>query len=100
MRTLWTCLLIGVACSVAVPLEADTSARGRYEGALALERQVRSGGSLKDMRATIARYEAVARRYPTSGYSDNALWQAAGLCLDAYTQHGEDLDGRAGVRYL
>ena len=100
MRTLWTCLLIGVAFSVAAPLEADTSARGRYEGALALERQVRSGGSLKDMRATIARYEAVARRYPTSGYSDNALWQAAGLCLDAYTQHGEDQDRRAGVRYL
>ena len=24
-------------------------------------------------------YEAVVRRYPTSGYCDNALWQAASL---------------------
>jgi len=37
----------------------------------------------------LATYEAVVRRYPASSYSDNALWQAAHLAIDAYARFGD-----------
>ena len=41
------------------------------------------------VRAAVARYENVARRFSHSGYSDNALWQGAVLAADAFWQFGE-----------
>ena len=37
-------------------------------------------------------YEAIVLRYPASGYSDNALWQAAGLLQRTFEISGEAKD--------
>src|SRR2546423_432930 len=66
--------------------------RSMYNNAMAREQSVRAALSapdaavavLSDVRAVVAAYEAVVRHYPASGYSDNALWQAGRLSLDAF----------------
>lgn len=50
------------------------------------------------VRTTVAAYEDVARKYPRSGYSDNALWQAAVLSADAFWQFGDTRDRAAALR--
>ena len=76
-----------VTClAIAAPAAAQT-AKDMYTRALAQERGVRDESSkptLAEMRRAIAAYEAVVRRHPASGYSDNALWQAANLASLAF----------------
>src|SRR5262249_12560823 len=55
---------------------------------------------LADVRTLAAAYEAIARRYPMSAYSDSALWQAGLLELDAFARFGDPGDKAAGVRLL
>ena len=43
-------------------------------------------------------YEDIARRFPRSGYSDNALWQAAVLAADAFWQFGDTRDRTTALR--
>jgi N-acetylmuramoyl-L-alanine amidase len=82
--------------------------RTMYTQALAREQTVRTAltapGStaavLVDVHAVVAAYEAVVRHYPGSGYSDNALWQAGRLSLDAFARFGQPADRDAGVRLL
>jgi hypothetical protein len=79
-----------------------------YADATAREQAVRrtladpsvAPAALKDVRSTVAAYEAIVRRFPTSGYSDNALWQAGRLALDAFARFGEARDRDLGVRLL
>ena len=40
------------------------------------------------------------RRYPASGYADNALWQGAELARLAWERFGDDADKQTGVRLL
>ena len=44
------------------------------------------------VRSTVAAYESVVRRFPRSGYSDNALWQGGMLAADAFWQFGDTRD--------
>lgn len=96
-----------VALLASQPIAAAT-ARQMYAAALARERALRSAltGSgpttptLAHLRDVVAGYEALARRYPTSGYSDNALWQAAWLASDAFDRFGNAQDRRTSVRLL
>jgi len=53
---------------------------------------------LQRVRATAAAYEGIVKRYPRSGYSDNALWQAAVLSADAFWQFGDMRDRAAALR--
>ena len=53
---------------------------------------------LYQMRSLAADYEEVARRFPRSGYSDNALWQAALLVTEGYWQFGDSRDKTAALR--
>jgi N-acetylmuramoyl-L-alanine amidase len=53
---------------------------------------------LHRVRGLIAEYEQLARRYPRSGYSDNALFRGAVLSAEAFWQNGEDHDRRVAVR--
>jgi N-acetylmuramoyl-L-alanine amidase len=53
---------------------------------------------LARIRTLVREYEAVANRYPRSGYSDNALYQAAVLSGDAYWGYGEDVDRERALR--
>jgi len=97
MRILLSFILVIVA---AAPVAAQ-SAPKRYEAALAREKQVRaSDPSPAAIRAVIAQYQAIVRRYPRSGYSDNALWNAAGLHFLALQRHGNDADRREAIRLL
>ena len=55
---------------------------------------------LKSVHQTIASYDALVRRYPTSAYSDDALWMAGRLALDAFARFGRVQDRENGVRLL
>ena len=48
----------------------------------------------------IAAYKAIVRQYPQSDYSDNALWQSAGLAIQAFDLYREPADRDAGVEFL
>ncbi|HUF23266.1 MAG TPA: N-acetylmuramoyl-L-alanine amidase [Vicinamibacterales bacterium] len=97
MRMLLTTALVLLT---AVPAAAQ-SAPARYEAALKRETQVRaSQPSAGILRSVIAQYEAIVRAYPRSGYSDNALWQAAGLAWLSYERFGQESDRRMAIRLL
>src|SRR6266545_4636240 len=96
--------IVLLACTLApVPASAaGPSPRAVYARALEREGVVRSSAPATpvQIRGVIAAYEAMVRRYPASGYSDNALWQAANLALMASQQFAQDADRRAAVRLL
>ncbi len=52
------------------------------------------------VRGVVAEYREIVRVHPTSGYSDNALWQGANLALMAYQRSGEAVDRQRGTRLL
>jgi len=88
-------LLIAAAPAAAQPAAA------RYEAALARETQIRaSRPTAAALRGVVAQYEALVRTYPRSGYSDNALWQAAGVAWLAYERFGQETDRRTAIRLL
>ncbi len=67
------------------------TARSAYESTLARERALRASrrkAPLSQMRAVIQEYERIARRWPRSGYADNALWNGANLAYDANISYG------------
>lgn len=97
---------MAIALLVSVPAVAQT-ARQRYESALERDQKVRvllAGGTVQAREAkaeaarVIAAFEAVVRRYPTSGYSDNALWQAASLADAAYQKFNHADDQAQAIR--
>ena len=95
-----------LACALSPPLAASTatSARTLYERAMTRERAVRSADqeqtTLAEFRRVIRAYDLIVRRFPGSGYSDNALWQAGNLAWLAFQRFGETQDRDAAVRYL
>ena len=96
--------LVTAACLVtAAQARAGETARELYTRAMAQERQVRDDATnptLARMRHTVALYESLVRKHPTSGYCDNALWQAANLAALAYDRFGDDVDRRTASRLL
>jgi N-acetylmuramoyl-L-alanine amidase len=82
---------------------AAQSARTMYTNALGRERVVRDASrkpTLRQIRAVVSAYEAVVRRHPGSGYSDNALWQAAQLSVLAFERFGQHADRARAIRLL
>ena len=51
-----------------------------------------SSALLRRIRLTVAAYEDIVRRFPRSGYSDNALWQGGMLAAGAFWQFGDTRD--------
>ena len=94
-------LVLGSVC-VPVAEAAAQSAQTLYTRALARERNVRGGrtATLKQLRAAVAQYENLVHRFPTSPYSDNALWQGGNLALLAYDEYKQTSDKRTGLRLL
>jgi N-acetylmuramoyl-L-alanine amidase len=94
---------VAIACVLtAVSASADT-ARAMYTRALAQERTVRDASTnptVAQMRRVVASYEAIVRLHPSSGYADNALWQAANLSLLAYQRFDSDADRKTATRLL
>jgi N-acetylmuramoyl-L-alanine amidase len=102
-------LLVALSLSVA-PAAAQT-AKARYDTALERESTVRAllrdGGdpspterteALRQVSRLVSTYEGIVRRYPTSGYADNALWQGASLAEAAYRRFGRADDRSTAVR--
>jgi N-acetylmuramoyl-L-alanine amidase len=83
--------------------EIAREAELRRELDLAPQRRAQPPGAattalLRRVRTTIANYETLVRRFPRSGYSDNALWQAAVLAADAFWQFGDIRDRATALR--
>lgn len=103
-RLLLTALLMVVAASLAVPmLAAEGTPETMYTTALVRERGLREPGirpSLNELRAAIAGYEEIVRRFPHSAFDDHSLWQGAGLAIEAYERFRQDQDLETGTRLL
>ena len=88
-----TALVIAMTLVVSVPAEAQT-ARERYQSAIERDEKVRASMAndaaatpadvLSQASKVINSFEVLVRRFPTSGYADNALWQAASLADAAF----------------
>lgn len=110
--------LVGIALALvtgvgmASPAAAQT-ARARYDAARTREVDVRSKlealprrpvpvstrtALLTQGRRAIGAYEALVLRYPTSGYSDNALSRAASLAADLHVRFGREEDRLIATR--
>ena len=75
-------------------------AAARYEELLAQEQSVSqsTGVTVEDLRVVINRYWSFVQRYPTSGFADNALWQAAGLSAQAFERFSQERDKYRAVQ--
>ena len=96
-------VLLLVTMPATAPLLADTP-KDLYTAALVDERRLRVPAgeppTLAQFRDAIVAYTEIVRQYPRSGYSDNALWQAAGLAIQAFDRHRQAADRDSGMRFL
>jgi len=109
-----TLLITRTAMALAITLVVSASAsaqtaRERFQSASEREEQVRvvltnptEPASASDARSqaskVIASFESLVRRFPTSGYADNALWQGASLAEAAYVKFNRREDQDRAVR--
>jgi N-acetylmuramoyl-L-alanine amidase len=97
------CAWLGFALLVAVPIHASAqTAQNLYERALSQERAALSLSEPAPaaLRKVAKMYEGVVLEYPTSGYADNALWQAAVLLQRTFDISGEARDRDGAARLL
>jgi N-acetylmuramoyl-L-alanine amidase len=95
--------LVAVTVLAVPEVAAAQSAHGMYTQALARERQLRDADNrptLAQLRSVVRAYESVVRRFPRSGYSDNALWQGGNVALLAFERFGESADKATALRLL
>jgi N-acetylmuramoyl-L-alanine amidase len=105
-------LAIVIAFAVAPQMSAQASnaakllreAEGR-ESALRMEIDTRKAGSaatplLERARTLIKAYEDISRLFPTSPYSDDALWHGGLLAADSFWEFGQPDDRAAAMRLL
>jgi N-acetylmuramoyl-L-alanine amidase len=89
-----------IACAIAAPLASAAPPRIMYERALEREEALRPAltaphvtlATLAEARKIIKAYERLVAAHPASGYTDNALLQAAKLAADVWAQTGDDDD--------
>ncbi|HZA34276.1 MAG TPA: N-acetylmuramoyl-L-alanine amidase [Vicinamibacterales bacterium] len=89
-----------LAVAVAAPLASAATPRAKYLRALEREEAVRPAlaapniatAALAEARRVIKAYERIVSAHPASGYTDNALWQAAKLAADLWAETGDDGD--------
>jgi N-acetylmuramoyl-L-alanine amidase len=102
-------IALAVAAAFAPAALAQEADRDLYAAARALEQTARvslddpnaqAETSLDDVHTAVAAYLLVPRRYPASAYSDDALWKAGHLSLDAFARFGRTGDRDAGQRAL
>src|SRR4051794_5236010 len=101
--------VVAVVCSGTSIIAAGT-AQELYLAAMAREQTVRTalaeednGDTARlavDVRSVVAAYREIVRLYPASGYTDDALWQAGRLSIDAFLRFGQERDKTIGVRLL
>lgn len=94
-----TALLVGLPSAAAGQAAAGTS----YQRTLAKAQAIRTAtdpGPVATIRTVAREFEAIPRRYPTSGYADNALWEGAALWRLAFERSGATRDRDQAVRLL
>ena len=97
MRTLRLVLATALLLGLCVPADAARADRASYERAVERERALTARAKNQtptdaEVRSVSLAFENVARRYPTSGYADNALLKAAALAEDLYARTGREAD--------
>jgi N-acetylmuramoyl-L-alanine amidase len=113
-----TCALLVALATTGLSTDlAAQSAEGMYTDMLAREAILRddlglapqlrarppgdaSTALLSRIRSAVSDYKSIVRRFPRSGYSDNALWQGAMLAVDAFWQFGDTRDRTAALDML
>ena len=98
-------VVIAVLACAGISVEAAPP-RQLYERAMMREAAVRtkleaarpSAAVLAEARRIAQSYESLALTHPTSGYSDNAFWQAARLTSDVYAIGGDEPDRLRALR--
>jgi len=87
-------LVLTLVGGAALPLRAQSTAATRYDALQEQELRVSQSPAAgeDDFRVVVNRYWAFVRRYPTSGYADNALWQAANMSMSAFQRFGAERD--------
>ena len=107
-RVVLAFVAVAAVVALATPARAQSHVADLYKEALAREGQLRQtldaepahGDTtlLARMRTLVTAYEDLSRLFPTSGYSDNALWQGAMLSADAFWQFGDSADRNTALR--
>jgi len=96
--------LLMLVCTFAPAAAASSgSAKTMYERVVEREQSLRNADqppTATEIRSVVSRYIAIVRRFPASGYSDNALWQAGNLSALAYERFGQASDREAARRYF
>lgn len=98
-----------IVLAVSAAASAQT-AKVRYEAAAEREARVRtqladeasaapSPGFFTQVAQAITSFESIVRRFPASGYADNALWQAASLADAVYQKYNRSDDRDRAVRF-
>jgi N-acetylmuramoyl-L-alanine amidase len=96
-------LLVFTFAPAVTAKSAPGSARALYNRTLEREQQLRAveqEATAKQIHTIVAAYDAIVRRFPASGYSDNALWQGGNLALLAFERFGDAADRRTAERLL
>ena len=107
MSHLPACLLVALlltgagqpaASAPATPRELYTAAVAREQALRAKDGKAKPG--IGAYRAAVSAYDEVVRRFPQSGYVDNALWQGAALAREAFERFGQPRDRATARRML
>ena len=94
-------IFTGGVCAAQSPEPSVKSAAGqRYDALLEQERRVSdsAASTAEDFRVVINRYWSFVRRYPSSGFADNAVWQAANLSAGAFQRFSQERDKYRAVQ--
>jgi N-acetylmuramoyl-L-alanine amidase len=103
MRTPWFVLATALLLGLVAPTEAARADRAGYERAVERERALTAKAKTQtvadaEWRKVSVTFENIARRYPTSGYADNALMKAASIAEQLYERGGRDADMRRSIQ--
>ena len=101
------CLALAATATVSAQSNAENlfkEAQSR-ETALRYEIDTRKAGSaatplLERARTLVGAYDDMAKLFPRSPFSDNALWQGATLAADAFWEFGQAADRLTALRML
>jgi N-acetylmuramoyl-L-alanine amidase len=96
-------VLVAAALLMAAPAPASAQSLAvRYERLVQRETAARRAAStsIASLRTLAKAYEAFTRAHPVSGYSDNALWQAAGIYETIYARTHAASDRDQAARLL
>src|SRR5262245_9350076 len=108
MRSFGRCVAAALVLGSAMPalLAQSSQSQRLYSDAMERESVLRkamgasaaSPAMLPRVRALVGAYEDMAKLFPSSPLSDDALWQGARLSADAFWQFGEAMDRATALR--